>query len=213
MDIDGLGEKIVEALYHDKLITSVLDLFSLRYEDLLKLEGFKEKKAQNLLDALNAAKGKEAHRLLNALGIEHIGEVASKKITELYGNDYIDLTEEALIMIEGIGEEMAASFVEFMRVNHETVKALQEILRPQAVQKIEAKENPFKDKTVVLTGAMSESRDKIQKELEALGAKVTSSVSKKTDFVVYGEDAGSKYDKAVKLGVLVLTEDEMREMI
>ena len=213
MDIDGLGEKIVEALYHDKLITSVLDLFSLRYEDLLKLEGFKEKKAQNLLDALNNAKGKEAHRLLNALGIEHIGEVASKKITELYGNDYIDLTEEALIMIEGIGEEMAASFVEFMRVNHETVKALQEILRPQAVQKIEAKENPFKDKTVVLTGAMSESRDKIQKELEALGAKVTSSVSKKTDFVVYGEDAGSKYDKAVKLGVLVLSEEEMREMI
>jgi DNA ligase (NAD+) len=213
MDIDGLGEKIVEALYHDKLISSVLDLFSLDKEALLKVEGFKEKKAQNLLDALEHAKAKEAHRLLNALGIEHIGEVASKKICEIYGNDYIDLEEEALIMIEGIGAEMAASFVEFMRVNKETVKALQEILKPTVIERQEAKDNPFKGKTVVLTGAMSKSRTEIQKELEALGAKVSSSVSKKTDFVIYGQEAGSKYEKAVKLGVQVLTEKEMREMI
>ncbi len=211
MDIDGLGEKIVEALYHDKKIKSVLDLFSLTKEQLLEVEGFKEKKAQNLLDALESAKEKEAYRLLNALGIEHIGEVASKKICDYFGNDYIDLDEQQLIMIEGIGEEMAASFVEFMRVNHETVKALQAILKPVATKRVEAKENPFKDKTVVLTGAMSHSRGAIQKELEALGAKVTSSVSKKTDFLIYGADAGSKYDKAKKLGVTLLNEDEMRE--
>jgi DNA ligase (NAD+) len=213
MDIDGLGEKIVEALYHDRLIASVLDLFSLTKEALLSVEGFKEKKAQNLLDALENAKGKEAHRLLNALGIEHIGEVASKKICEIYGNAYIYLDEEALIMIDGIGEEMAASFVEFMRVNEETVKALQEILKPTVVEKIEAKENPFKGKTVVLTGTMSKPRAEIQKELEALGAKVSSSVSKKTDFLIFGEDAGSKYEKAVKLGVSVLTQEQMQEML
>ena len=211
MDIDGLGEKIVEALYHDKKIKSVLDLFSLTKEQLLEVEGSKDKEAQNLLDSLEKAKGKEAYRLLNALGIEHIGEVASKNICEEFGNDYIDIEEEKLIMIDGIGEEMAASFVEFMRVNHETVKALQEILKPLATVRVEAEDNPFKAKTVVLTGAMSESRGEIQKVLETLGAKVTSSVSKKTDFLIYGEDAGSKYEKAKKLGVTLLNEQEMRE--
>ncbi len=213
MDIDGLGEKIVEALYHDKKITSVLDLFSLTKEELLEVEGFKDKKAENLLVALEKAKGKEAWRLLNALGIEHIGEVASKHIAEVFGNDYLDIREEELIMIDGIGAEMAASFVEFMRVNHDTVKRLQEILAPVAEKRVEAKENPFKDKTVVLTGAMSQSRGEIQKVLESLGAKVTSSVSKKSDYVIYGEDAGSKYEKALKLGVSVINEQEMREMI
>jgi len=211
MDIDGLGEKIVEALYHDKKIKSVVDLFTLTKEQLLEVEGFKEKKAENLLASLEKAKSKEASRLLNALGIEHIGEVASKNICEVFGNDYIEASEEALIMIDGIGEEMAASFVEFMRVNHETVKHLQAILQPIAKEKVEAVENLFKGKTVVLTGTMSQARGEIQKTLELLGAKVTSSVSKKTDFLIHGEDAGSKYDKAVKLGVRVLTEAEMRE--
>ena len=211
MDIDGLGEKIVEALYHDKLIKSVLDLFSLTKGQLLEVEGFKEKRAENLLTSLENSKGKEAHRLLNAMGIEHIGEVASKKITQEYGNDYIHVNEEQLIMIDGIGEEMAASFVEFMRVNEQTVKNLQEILIPTVQEKIKAHDNTFKDTTVVLTGAMSQPRGEIQKLLESLGAKITSSVSKKTDFVIYGEDAGSKYEKALKLGVRVLTELEMRD--
>ncbi len=213
MDIDGLGEKIVEALYHDGVVASVLDLFSLTKEQLLTIEGFKEKKAQNLLDAIEKAKGKEAHRLLNALAIEHIGEVASKKITQRYGNDYIDLEEEALIMIEGIGVEMAASFVEFMRVNHDTVTTLQALLSPRVQERVEVEENPFKEKRVVLTGAMSKSRGEIQKELEALGATIVSSVSKKTDFVIYGEAAGSKYNKAIALGVTLLTEDEMQGMM
>ena len=211
MDIDGLGEKIVEALYHDKKIKSVLDLFYLSKEALLEVEGFKEKKADNLLASLEKAKGKEASRLLNALAIEHIGEVASKNICEVFGNDYIDVSEEALIMIDGIGAEMAGSFVEFMRVNHETVKHLQEILSPVAKVKVEAIDNPFKGKIVVLTGAMSQSRGEIQKSLETLGAKITSSVSKKTDFVIYGKDAGSKYAKAEKLGVALLNEQEMIE--
>ncbi len=213
MDIDGLGEKIVEALYHDKLIESVLDLFSLTKEQLLEVEGFKEKKAENLLISLENAKGKEAWRLLNALGIEHIGEVASKKITARYGNDYIDLDEEALIMIEGIGEEMAASFMEFMRVNHDTVIKLQEILIPMVEVYKEAVENFFKDKRIVLTGSMQKPRAEIQAILESLGAKISSSVSKKTDIVIYGDDAGSKYDKALKLGVEVMPEEAIYKEI
>lgn len=104
--------------------------------------------------------------------------------------------------------------MEFVRVNRDTILRLQEILRPlEPLKREEAKENPFKDKTVVLTGSMSESRDKIKEMLESLGAKVASSVSKKTDFVIYGEDAGSKYDKAISLGVTCIDEDEMREKI
>ncbi len=213
MDIEGLGEKIVAQLYDAGLIKSVLDLYGLRIEELLKLEGFKEKKAQNLLRAIEASKHKEDHRLLNALGIEHIGEVASKTICARYGNDYIDVSEEELIALEGIGPEMAASFCEFMRVNRETVQKLQGIIEPTVHIQKEIEENPFKDKRVVLTGTMSQPREVIKDLLDGLGAKVSGSVSKKTDFLIYGEDAGSKYEKAKALGVRLLSEVQMREMI
>jgi len=113
-----------------------------------------------------------------------------------------------------VGEEMAESLLEIIRVNRGTILKLQDILKPlEPLQRQEAKENPFKGKSVVLTGSMSESRDVIKEMLEAHGAKVVSSVSKKTDFVIYGEDAGSKYDKAMDLGVECLSEDEMRKKI
>ena len=109
---------------------------------------------------------------------------------------------------------MAESVLEFVRVNKETILELQNILEPkEPEQKEEAKENPFKGKTAVLTGTMSESRGAIKEMLENLGAKVSGSVSKKTDFLIYGEDAGSKYDKAMTLHVECLTENKMREMI
>jgi DNA ligase (NAD+) len=213
MDIEGLGEKIVEQLYESGLVKNILDLYSLKIDDLLKLEGFKEKKAQNLINAIENSKGKEDYRLLNGMGIEHIGEVASKSICEIYGNDYVDLSEEDLTKIDGIGEEMAASFTEFMRVNKETVIKLQEIIKPKVTYKNEVIDNPFKDKRVVLTGSMSQPRSKIKDMLESLGAKVSGSVSKNTDFVIYGEDPGSKYDKAKELGVKLLDEKQMMEMI
>ena len=214
LNIDGLGVKIVEQLFNAGLVKSVVDLFVLTMQDLLKLEGFKEKKAQNLLNSIAAVKGSELWRFINALGIEHIGEVASKMIAEAFGLAYKEATKDALITIDGIGDEMAESYLEFMRVNLATVTKLQELIDPTAPQKREeAKENPLKGKTVVLTGTMSESRGKIKEMLESLGAKVSGSVSKKTDFLIYGEDAGSKYDKAVKLGVATLTEEQMREMI
>ncbi len=213
LDIEGLGEKIVEQLYREGLVRSVLDLFSLKKEDLLKLEGFKEKKAQNLLDAIEHVKGAECWRFVNGLGIEHIGEVASKKICETFGLDFLDVTKEDLLAIEGFGEEMAESFLEFVRVNRGLVQKLAELIHPTVHHKERIENNPFKGKTVVLTGSMSQPREKIKEALEALGAKVTGSVSKKTDYVVYGEDPGSKYDKAKQLGVALIDEKEMRRMM
>jgi len=214
LNIDGLGIKIVEQLFTSGLVKSVVDLFNLSLEKLLKLEGFKEKKAQNLLNAIENAKGQEYWRFINSLGIEHIGEVASKSISEVFGSAFIDAKREEIVAIDGIGEEMAESLLEFIRVNRDTIIKLQNILQPrEPVRREEAKENPFKGKTVVLTGTMSESRGVIKELLESLGAKVSGSVSKKTDFLIYGDDAGSKYDKAMSLGVTCLDELKMREFI
>lgn len=213
MNIDGLGNKIVETLVNEKKIYDILDLYSLKYEDLENLEGFKEKKINNLLNAIENTKGTALHRIINALGIEHIGEVASKQICLEFGLNVINVTFEELIALDGIGEQMANSFCEFMRVNKEVVLKLFEIINPLVEEKKEIEENNFKGKTIVLTGTMSVSRGDIKKMLEDMGAKIASSVSKKTDFVIYGEDAGSKYDKAIELNVPVLTENEMNIMI
>ena len=213
LNIDGLGDKIVELLVNEKKIFDILDLYSLKYEDLENLEGFKEKKINNLLNAIENSKNSELHRVLTALGIEHIGEVASKSICSKFGLNLVDISFEDLISIDGIGEQMANSFLEFFRVNREFVLKLFDILKPKVTIKEEAKDNIFKNKTVVVTGTMSKSRDEIKIFLENLGAKVSSSVSKKTDFLIYGEDAGSKYDKAIELGVKILSEDEMNSIV
>lgn len=214
LNIDGLGSKIVEALFNSGLVKSVVDLFDLTLDKLLTLEGFKDKKAQNLLASLEAAKGCEYWRFVNSLGIEHIGEVASKTLSANFGSSFLDATKEQIVACDGVGEEMAESVLEFVRVNRDTILKLQDILKPlEPLKREEAQENPFKAKSVVLTGSMSESRDKIKEMLEALGAKVVSSVSKKTDFLIYGEDAGSKYDKAMSLGVTCINEQEMRSKI
>ena len=214
LNIDGLGSKIVEALFNAGVIKSVIDLFDLTLVKLLALDGFKEKKSRNLLNSLQNAKGCDYWRFINSLGIEHIGEVASKTLSERFGSGFIDAAKDEIVACDGVGEEMAESVLEFVRVNRETILKLQTILKPlEPKKREEAKENPFKAKSVVLTGSMSQSRDEIKEMLEELGAKVVSSVSKKTDFVIYGEDAGSKYDKAMSLGVACLSEKEMRDKI
>lgn len=213
MNIDGLGNKIVELLVNKEKIKDVLDLYSLRYEDLDGLESFKEKKINNLLNAIEATKGSELHRVINALGIEHIGEVASKQIALEFGLDILNVTFEQLEQLDGFGEQMAQSLLEFIRVNREVMEKLFAIIQPTVQEKKVVEENPFKDKTIVLTGTMSVSRGVVKEELENLGAKVSGSVSKKTDYVIYGEDAGSKYDKAVSLGVPTLTEVEYKELL
>lgn len=213
MNIDGLGGKIVELLVKEEIIKDILDLYFIKYEDLEGMEGFKEKRINNLINAIQATKGVPLYRLINAMGIEHIGEVASKALALEFGLGIVDAKLEAVVAIDGIGEEMANSLLEFMRVNHDFVLQLFETIQPTVEEKKEAEENPFKGKTVVLTGTMSVSRGVIKEMLEDLGAKVSGSVSKKTDFVVYGEDAGSKLTKAEGLGVATLTEDEMRAML
>lgn len=213
MNIDGLGSKIVEMLVRQHKIEDILGLYYLRYEDLEGMEGFKIKRIQNLLDAIAATKGAPLYRLLSAMGIEHIGEVASKSLALEFGLGIVDVAFDEAVALDGIGEEMANSLLEFMRVNHDFVLKLFDAIQPSVEEKVIAEENPFKDKTVVLTGTMSISRGEAKEMLEKLGAKVSGSVSKKTDYVIYGEDAGSKLDKAESLGVVTLREDEMRAML
>jgi len=213
LNIDGLGDKIVELLVKEKKIKDILDLYSLKYEDLEDLEGFKEKKINNLLNAIENSKNSELYRVLAALGIEHIGEVASKAICNKFGLNLINATYEDLISIDGVGEQMANSFLEFFRVNKSITLKLFDIVNPQITIKEEAKDNPFKNKTIVITGTMSKSRDEIKLFLENLGARVSSSVSKKTDFVIYGEDAGSKYTKAIELKIKTLSEAELYQKL
>jgi len=212
LNIDGLGDKIIEQLYAQKVVLHVKDLYTLSLEQLLALEGFKVKKAQNLLDAIAQSKGVALEKFINALGIEHIGEVAAKKIARTFGLEWLEATHQQIIGLEGFGEEMAKSLVEFIHVNAVETKELMEIIAPVA-SKLEITESVFTGKTVVLTGSMSKSRDEMKAMLESLGAKVSGSVSKKTDFVIFGEEAGSKLDKALELGVKTLSEAEVNEML
>jgi len=211
--IDGLGDKIVEQLHRKKLIKSVKDLYSLHVEQLLKLEGFKEKKAVKLLNAIESSKGVNLDKFIYGLGIEHIGEVAAKTLALEYGFSWVNKKAEEIVKLDGFGNEMSESLEEFLYVNREKIIELQEIVKPKELEKLETKESIFNGKVMVVTGVMSQSRGEVKKLLEEHGAKVTGSVSKKTDYVIYGEDAGSKYDKAISLGVETLSEKKMREMI
>ena len=213
MNIDGLGSKIVEMLVKDEKIRDILDLYSLKFEDMEGMEGFKERRINSLIDAIAKTKNTTLDRVLASLGIEHIGATASKLLALEFGLDIVDVEFEQIVALEGIGEEMANSLIEYMRVNRDFVLKLFELINPKVEEKIEAKENPFKDKKVVITGTMSVSRTVIKDMLEKLGAKVSGSVSKNTDYLIYGESAGSKLTKAESLGVATLTEEQMREML
>ena len=212
MNIDGLGNKIVETLFNNDLVKSVEDIYHLEREKLLELEGFKQKRVDNLLSAIEDSKKRDCWRLIKGLGIEHIGEVAAKKICTKFKERFLEASKEELLSIDGIGEEMAESYIEFVQVNRDRVERLLEYIELNMPQEI-SKDSPFSGKTVVLTGSMSKSRGEIKAMLELLGAKVTGSVSKKTDFVIYGEDAGSKLKKAIELGVTTITEIELDSML
>jgi DNA ligase (NAD+) len=212
LDIEGLGESVARLLYEKGLVKDIRDLFKLKVEDLEKLPLFARKKAENLVNAIQKVKGIECWRFVNALGIEHIGEVASKKICEKFGIDFYKHSPEEFLEIEGFGPEMVKSIAEYIKVNKDKIEELIKLIEPVNPKK-EIKTSPFSGKTVVLTGTMSKPRSQIKELLESLGAHISSSVSKKTDFVIVGEDPGSKYEKAKKLGVKILNENEMWEMI
>ncbi len=213
LDIEGLGESVAKLLYEKGLVKDITDLFKLKVEDLERLPGFARKKAENLINAIQRVKGIDCWRFVNALGIEHIGEVASKKICETFGIDFYKHKPEEFYKIEGFGPEMVKSIAEYIKVNKDKIEKLIELIQPKNPEKEEIKETPFTGKTIVLTGSMSKPRSEIKEILENLGAHVTNSVSKKTDFVIVGEDPGSKYEKAKKLGVKILKEEDMWKMI
>ncbi len=213
MNIDGLGNKIVELLVKNEIIKNILDLYYIKGEDLENLEGFKEKRIAKLLGAIKNSQGTPLSKVISALGIEHIGEVAGKALALEFGLGVVTAKFEDIIAIDGIGDEMANSLLEFMRVNDEFVLKLFDVIKPTVEEKVEAKENPFKDKTVVLTGSMSQSRGHYKTILEGLGAKVSGSVSKKTDYVIYGEKAGSKLKKAQDLEIETPTEEDLHLLL
>lgn len=209
MDIDGLGERIILLLYEKEKIASIMDIYKLKASDFEGLEGFKEKRINNLLNSIEASKGAPLEKFIAGLGIEHIGEVAAKKLSYAFGEDFLKTNKESLLELDGFGEEMALSVLEFSRVNSEKVEKLLEIIKPTIKDKIVTISSYFTDKIVVVTGSMQNSRNVIKSKLEQHGAKVTSSVSKKTDIVIYGQDAGNKLDKAQKLGLETMQELQM----
>ncbi|MCX2716595.1 NAD-dependent DNA ligase LigA [Helicobacter sp. MIT 21-1697] len=208
LNIDGLGEKIVIQLYENAFVRNIKDIYALSAEQLLTLEGWQEKRANNLICAIQNTIGVELWRFINALGIEHIGEGASKKLAQKFGLDVFRLELSEILSIDGFGEEMAYSLVEFNHANKMLIAELLSIIKPK-VELLEIdSNNVFFNKTIVLTGTLSQPRDKIIALLESKGAKISSSVSKKTDFVIYGENAGSKLEKAQSLNVATLNEEE-----
>jgi len=209
MNIDGLGDKIVELLYEKNILKGIEDLYKLRLNDLLEIEGFKEKKSKNLIDSIEKSKTAQLHKFINALGIEHIGEVAAIKLADNFKDKWFDVKYEKIIEVDGFGEEIAKSLMEFVRVNEDKILNLNQILNIHMPEKKVIINSIFTGKTVVITGTMSQSRSEITQLLENYGAKVTQSVSKKTDFLVFGKEPGSNLEKAKKLGVTVMSEEEM----
>ena len=145
------------------------------------------------------------------MGIEHIGEVAARKIAAAFGQDWLNASEDEILRLEGFGEAMARSLAEFCKINREKILNLSEIITPRAPQ-MQTVKSAFTDRSVVITGTLSRPRDEFKARLLAMGAKGQSSVSAKTDFVLAGEDAGSKLQKARSLGVRVIDESEFEAL-
>ncbi len=211
LNIDGLGEGVVEALINAKLLNEVCDIYKLNFDDLIKLESFKEKKSRNLLNAIKNSKFCDLSRFITALGIENIGGVAATKIAQKFGDLWLDAKFEDIVKLDGFGENMAQNFVDFVDINRSKIEELLNYIKPKSTN-LNIKENIFTNKTVVITGTLSKSRDFFKDELLKFGAKVTNSVSKKTDFVLSGENAGSKLESAQKLGVKIIDEKEYENL-
>jgi len=217
MNIEGLGPAIVESLQKNGLISNVADLYKLKAEDIAKLERMGEKSANNLIAAIEESKSRNLDRLIYALGIRQIGEKAAKALAMRFPdiNLFFDLTVEDLVTVEDIGEISAKSVINFF--SHPQTRELIEELISCGVntkyQSAERKDNRFEGKTFVLTGKLpTMTREEASEIILSFGGKVSSSVSKKTDFVLAGEDAGSKLQKAETLGVKIISEEEFLEM-
>lgn len=223
MNIDGLGPKVIEQMYEKELVKDVADLYYLTQEQLLTLDKVKEKSANNLLKAIEASKANSAERLLFGLGIRHVGAKAAKILLEHYETieNLSQAKAEDILNLHTMGETIANSLTTYF-ANDEVHELLAELkaagvnLRYLGVTQAQlaSVESPFKDKTIVLTGKLTTyTRDEAKAKIESLGGKVTGSVSKKTDLVIAGADAGSKLTKAQSLGIEVWSEEQMVEAL
>lgn len=222
MDVDGLGDRIVDLLVDEKIIETVADIYSLGYEQVIDLEGFAEKSAKKLIASIDASRETEFPRLLYALGISQVGETTADQLANCFGNmeALAQTSAESFEALPDIGPIVAQSLANFF--NDENNLLLISELRKNGVNYLDIdvsalpdRDNlPMAGKTVVLTGSLqSMSRSDAKKQLQALGAKVAGSVSKKTSLVVVGQDAGSKATKAQELGLEMIDEEQLIVML
>ena len=218
MNIDGLGENLINEFLERKMISNMADIYDLKFEDIASLKKNGKKFAQNLVDSINKSKKNDLYRLITALGIRNVGVKAAKTLAKTYKNidNLKNASIESLSMIEDIGPVMANSIIEFFK--QEQTQDLIERLKKAGVntEKIEEEnaDNRFDGKTFVLTGSLDKyTREEASQIIEKYGGKTSNSVSKKTTYLLAGEDAGSKLTKAQSLGIQIISEEEFGEMI
>ena len=212
MNIDGLSSATIRLFYELGLIKNISDLYRLKQSDLENLEGFKDKKITNLLNAIAASKTPSLERFIASLGIELIGEVAAKKIAKHQKQNWRNASYDELISIDGFGENMAKSYLEFMRINREKIDELLSFITPK-IQTQTPQTSQISNKTFVLTGTLSAPRQSFKERIEALGGRVSSAISSNTDFLLCGQNAGSKLNKAKELGIEILNEAKFNALI
>ena len=219
LDIDGLGEKIIDQLVEQNLVRTPADLFNLGFSTLVALERFADKSAQNLIDSLEKAKHTKLERFIFALGIPDVGESTAKDLARHFGSldPILNASVETLMEVEGIGPVVAESIYQFFAEAHNRTVIDQlraNVTWPEGPPAPRAPQGVLAGKTIVLTGTLPTlAREQAKEMLEAAGAKVAGSVSKKTDYVVAGAEAGSKLAKAEELGIKILDEDGMRKLL
>ena len=217
MNIDGLGPQIVRVLLDNKLISSVADLYKLRISDITELDNFKEKSANNLLTAIENSKSNSLDRLVFALGIRNIGQASAKLLCDKFGDldNIMNASAEQIAEIDGFGDVMAASVYKAFHEVH-MIKLI-ESLKGSGLNTSYVKtqvDDRFAGKTFVLTGTLPTlKRDEAKALIEKYGGKASGSVSKKTNYVLAGEEAGSKLTKAQELGIEIISEEQFRKMI
>jgi DNA ligase (NAD+) len=218
MDIDGLGERTLEQLAEAGLVSDEASLFDLEVETVAALEGWGEKSAANLVQELAAARGRPLNRLLFALGIPLVGERAARQLASRFGSlEALTAADESeLTAVDGVGPAMAASVRSWFADdrNRGLVSRLVERgIDPREEPEPVAEVRPLAGRTVVITGVLSRPRRAVAEELERLGATVAGSVSRRTDFLVAGETAGSKLETARRLGVKILDEAALNRLL
>ena len=218
MDISGLGENIIQQLLDNKLIKNIADIYELKFEDIASLKKNGKKFAQNLIDAIEKSKENDLSKLITALGIRHVGVKASKTLARKYKNidNLMNAKYEELSEINDIGPIVANSIASFFEESQtkDLIQRLKENNVNMESLEEEVQDKRFEGKTFVLTGSLEEfTRGQASDIIEKLGGKTSGTVSKKTDYVLAGSEAGSKLTKAQNLGVQIITEEEFKEMV